>query len=369
MKPKTDPSGRLERGQSPTIAWFVSPHGFGHAARTAAVMQAVSAARPGARHHVFTTVPREFFTESNGDDWVFYHRCACDVGMIQRTPLVEDVEATIRALQEHVLNDPARVEGLATGVATLDCELVVCDIAPLGVAIARRLSIPSVVLESFTWDWIYRAYGEPRLDRHGERMAGLVRSADLVIQTEPCCRRRQAAPVVGPISRPPQVKKAEVRQRLGVSDETGMILLSMGGADPSFIRGLRWSPTSRTMIVIPGFPGPEPVPDGVVYTGEWFHPDLVSASDLVIAKLGYSTVAEVFSAATRLAYLRRPRFPESPVLEAFVRKHIPSEPLPEDWLGDASVPEIIMDLLGAPRPTGTRPNGADEAAKLILSFL
>ncbi len=369
MEPKTDPGERAGRSPSPIIGWFVSPHGFGHAARASAVMQAVSAARTGARHHVFTTVPRAFFTESLGDGGIFYHRCACDVGMIQCTPLVEDVERTIRALDASALNNPAMIEDLAAEVATLGCELMVCDIAPLGLAVARRLSIPSVLVESFTWDWIYRAYGDARLDIHGDRMARFARSADLVIQTEPCCRRRKATPVVGPISRSPRTAKTEVRRRLGVSDEQRMILLSMGGGDPALIRSQRCSPPSRTVFVVPGTPDLGPVPDGVVFAEGWFHPDLVSASDLVVAKLGYSTVAEVFSAATRLAYLRRPRFPESPVLEAFVRARIPSEALPEDWCGDTSATEIIEDLLDTPRPTGTRPNGAEEAAKLVLSFL
>lgn len=369
MEPKTDPGEREDRSPSPTIGWFVSPHGFGHAARASAVMQAVSAARSGARHHVFTTVPRAFFTELLGDGGILHHRCACDVGMIQSTPLVEDVEGTIRALDAHALNKPEMVEDLAAEVATLGCELLVCDIAPLGLAVAERLSIPSVLVESFTWDWIYRAYGEARLDIHGDRMARFVRSADLVIQTEPCCRRRKAVPVVGPISRSSRTGKTEVRRRLGVSDEQRMILLSMGGGDPVLIRGQRCSPPSRTVFVVPGTPGPGPVPDGVVFAEGWFHPDLVSASDLVVAKLGYSTVAEVFSAATRLAYLRRPRFPESPVLEAFVRNHIPSAPLRSDWLDDSSTPRILETLLAAPRPTGPRPNGADEAAELILECL
>ena len=97
-----------------------------------------------------------------------------------------------------------------------------------------------------------------------------------------------------------------------------------------------------------------------------YHPDLVAASDLVIAKLGYSTVAEVFSAGTRLAYLARSRFPESPVLEAFVRQYIPSVGLAEDWLENTATPELLDELITTPRPGGVRPNGALAAAKLIL---
>ncbi|MEE4272874.1 MAG: hypothetical protein V2I67_14465, partial [Thermoanaerobaculales bacterium] len=318
MEPKMEPGARKVRFSSPSIGWFVSPHGFGHAARSAAVMEAISAASPGARHHVFTTVPREFFFESLGEDGVFYHRCECDVGMIQHTPLLEDVKETIRALDVNALNNQAMVEALAAEVATLDCRLIVCDIAPLGLDIARRLSIPSVLVENFTWDWIYRAYGEPRLDHHGEAMASHVRSAGLVIQTEPRCCHREGAALVGPISRRPRTGKAEVRRRLGVSDEQRMVLFGMSGIEQGIVRDQRIFSPRRTVVVIPGPEGPAPVAGGPVIADGWFYPDLVSASDLVIAKLGYSTVAEVFCASTRLAYLRRPRFPESPVLEAFV---------------------------------------------------
>jgi hypothetical protein len=100
-----------------------------------------------------------------------------------------------------------------------------------------------------------------------------------------------------------------------------------------------------------------------------YHPNLVAASDLVIGKLGYSTIAEVYQAGTAFAYLRRPRFPESPILEAFVREYIPSEALSEDWLENPSVPALLEDLLTRLRPTGIRPNGAGEAANLILNLL
>ncbi len=97
-----------------------------------------------------------------------------------------------------------------------------------------------------------------------------------------------------------------------------------------------------------------------------YHPDLVAASDLVISKLGYSTAAEVYHAGTSFAYLRRPTFPESPILEAFVRKHIPSAPLPAGWLDNPGTGRVIEDLLGATRPREDRPNGATQAAGLIL---
>ncbi len=109
------------------------------------------------------------------------------------------------------------------------------------------------------------------------------------------------------------------------------------------------------IIRIPAFGGP-------------YHPDLVGASDLVIAKLGYSTVAEVYHARTAFAYPRRSRFPESPILEAFADESNPSAALPDDWLDNPATTGVIERLLDAPRPEETRPNGAADAAHFILSM-
>jgi hypothetical protein len=46
------------------IAYFVSPHGFGHAARAAAVMEALSEIDTGVQFEIFTTVPFWFFRDS-----------------------------------------------------------------------------------------------------------------------------------------------------------------------------------------------------------------------------------------------------------------------------------------------------------------
>ena len=46
------------------LAYFVSPHGFGHAARACAVMQAMRAVWPRVVFEVFTLVPEWFFAES-----------------------------------------------------------------------------------------------------------------------------------------------------------------------------------------------------------------------------------------------------------------------------------------------------------------
>jgi hypothetical protein len=158
---------------------------------------------------------------------------------------------------------------------------------------------------------------------------------------------------------------------LGIGGDDRLILLSLGGLE-RILKGPCFRVPPKTVLVAPGNG------DGIEHTGTLiripamggpYHPDLVAASDLVVAKLGYSTVAEVYHAGNAFAYLRRPKFPESPILEAFVRAHIPSAALPEDWLENPTTTTTLSDLLATPRRDGERPNGAVATAELVLSAL
>jgi hypothetical protein len=300
-----------------------------------------------------------------------YHPIECDVGMAQKTPLVEDIEKTLRALDQLPVDGSPEFDRLSSRVRAAGCRLIVCDIAPLGLAVARRLEVPGVLVENFTWDWIYDAYHDAGFGPYGARFADDFASAELRIQTEPVCRRVESAVSVAPVSREGRNSREETRDRLGVEEEQPLVLLSQPGAGLSrrsleifdqYFDGVRF--------IVPGDHVERVETDGPVirvpFFGSFFHPDLVRASDVVVAKLGYSTVAEVYHAATAYAYLRRPHFPESPILEGFVRDNIPSAALACDWFDSPETADVIRGLLNAPRATKDRPNGADKAAQLIL---
>jgi len=362
-EPNLEPSG--------VLSWFISPHGFGHAARAGSVIAEVTRLSGGIRHHLFTTVAPAFFDDSLAGVTFDYHRLECDIGMVQRTPLVEDVDGTARALERLPLNGGPVFERVASEVSATGCQLIISDIAPLGLAVADRLSLPGVLIENFTWDWIYGAYGDPRLDVFSRRLEKLFGSAALRIQTAPVCRPVHGAHRVPPVSRSSRLERHELRRSLGITTDDRLVLLSIGGLESLSIgRGFRSPPA--TILVAPGTGGGIKLGENLIWIpimGGPYHPDLVAASDLVVAKLGYSTVAEVYHARTAFAYLRRPIFPESPILESFVREHIPSAVLPENWFENSSTTRILEDLLETPRPTDPRPNGAAMAAELILNVL
>jgi hypothetical protein len=352
------------------VAVVVSAHGFGHAARASAVMAALARRRPDLRFEIVTTVPRWFFEQSLAAPFSL-HRLVTDVGLVQHTPLEEDLDATADRLDQLLAPRSGRLERLAAGIARLGCRLVLADIAPLGIAAAHRLGLPSVLVENFTWDWIYRGYAEaaPRLVRHAETLAALSATADLHVQTEPACRPVASALAVAPVARQRRTAPAELRRALGVPPNAPLVVLTMGGVGWSY-RGLAAAERHRrAWFAVPGG-APRARRRGRVlllpFHSQLFHPDLVQAANVVVGKLGYSTVAEAYQARSAMAYLARPRFRESAVLAEFVRRTSPSLEITEAAFNNGSWLDVVDRLLEAERPTGPRVNGAETAAAAIL---
>lgn len=358
------------RAAAVPVAVVVSAHGFGHAARACAVMAALAERRPELRFEIVTTVPRWFFEQSLAAPFSV-HRLVTDVGLVQRTPLEEDLDATTDRLDRLLAPRSGRLERLAVRIARLRCRIVLADIAPLGIAAARRIGIPSVLVENFSWDWIYDGYGEvaPRLAQHGAALAALSATADLHLQTEPACRREASALAVPPVARQRRSSPAAVRSSLGIPDEARLVVLTMGGVGWSY-RGLEAAERHRgAWFAVPGG-APQPRRRGRVmllpFHSEIYHPDLVQAADVVVGKLGYSTVAETYHARAAMAFVSRPHFRESAVLAEFVRRTAPSVEITEAAFNDGSWLDAVDGLLDAERPTEARVNGAAEAAAAIL---
>ena len=131
------------------VAYFVSPHGFGHAARAASVMEAIYEIETSIRFEIFTSVPSWFFQDSLSVPFA-YHSLLTDVGMVQDSPLREDLGKTIQHLDDFLPFEPSLIGNLARQLKELKCKLIICDIAPMGILAAQGAGIPSVLVENFS---------------------------------------------------------------------------------------------------------------------------------------------------------------------------------------------------------------------------
>ncbi|MGE4558968.1 MAG: hypothetical protein AB7E77_02100 [Desulfobulbus sp.] len=351
------------------IGCVISGHGFGHATRAIAVMQALGR-RIEARFTILTSVPAWLFASSLTAPHTV-HAMTTDVGLVQQSALTEDLAATLVALRNlYPLGDKVveRAAGLLDG-----CRLVLCDIAPLGIAAAKRAGVPSVLVENFTWDWIYQGYLDrcPQLSEPSVYLRDLFQQADYRIQTMPVCHPRPCDLVVEPVARSLHAPD-KIRQRFFCAPEQRLVLLTMGGIRSGQRQAVDLNALVRrpdTVFVLTGRSREDEFTENLRFLaldGPWYFPDLVAATDLVVGKSGYSTVAEAYRGQTAYGYIKRPGFRESGGLEAFLDSHLLSWEIDACDLANGTWLERLSSLPAEKRSTPRPGNGADQIADFLV---
>jgi hypothetical protein len=364
----------MNADQPLSIAFFITAHGFGHASRAAAVMTALHDQHPGVHFEIFTTVPDWFFRDSLRVPYTL-HEVQTDVGLVQRSAMQEDLPATLRKLDAFIPFDPVLVSGLAQEVRQLGCALVVCDIAPLGIAVAHSAALPSVLVENFTWDWIYAGYlrQEPDFQKYIDTFAQLFHSASFHIQTEPLCAPDSSASLRAlPASRPARTRRADTRRRLEIPESAKAVLVTMGGIPENYQDLDRFSRFNDIYFIIPAGSTKNEFKQNfrlMPHHSDFYHPDLMFACDAAIGKSGYSTTAEAYYAGVPFAFISRADFREAAPLAKFILSEMNGLEIQAEAYQDGTWIERVPDLLAMPHIQRTEPNGADQIAQFILTLL
>lgn len=351
------------------IGCCITPHGFGHAARAAAVIEELSL-QVQAEFVLVTTVPRWFFSDSLTCRFT-YRPMLTDIGLVQTNSLQENLHKTRIALDDFYPVSKKRISEAAERFA--GCDLIICDIAPLGILAAQRLAVPSVLLENFTWDWIYSGYVQDcsGLQPHIDYLRDLFSQASYHLQSTPVCQPFEKGDAIPPISRATRTDRFEIRRDLHVEDDEKLVLVTMGGVsgDAYALEPLR--DVDGFVFVLGGY-GQEPRrADNIrclAKESEYYHPDLVAAADVVVGKAGYSTLAEVYNAEVSYGYILRDQFPESALLADFIEHNMKGlEIAAADLQSGRWVRQL--DALTSLQPVGdTLENGAATAARSILAL-
>ncbi|MBC8412821.1 hypothetical protein H8E50_04015 [bacterium] len=350
-----------------SIACFISPHGFGHAARLTAIMEALRRLDPSIRFEIFTLVPCWFFASAEIGEFG-YHETLTDIGLVQDSPYHEDLSATVKKLEVFMPFDPVVVKGLADKLRLSGCRLALCDISPLGIAAAAEAGIPSVLISNFTWDWIYEGYEDGGLLPYVKQMKEWFDRADYYILAEPYCEAQPADIIVPPVSRSFKAGAGYIRERLGIPADAKAVMITMGGFQDDYGFYDMISDYPDIYFVIPADkPGSMPLSNLITlpFHSDLHHPDLVNAVDAVVCKLGYSTLAEIYHAGVPYGYITRPAFRESAKLQEYVEKQMNCMQIDLKEFKSGGWLRQVRNLVKMPRIQRDVRNGADQAAEFI----
>ncbi len=361
----------------PTIAYFISSHGYGHAARACAVMERLNALQASSHFLIFTQVPQWFFEDSLPEVHFTYIPTFTDVGFVQKSPFEIDFPGTIRVLRAHLPFPPEEIHRLARELSARNCRAVFSDVPALGLLVAHEAGLPSILIENFTWDWLYRHYAGQRPDfsEFADYLARQYALATLHIKAKPFTFFSAKARTVSPVARYPRHSAEETRRALGIPTAAKAVLISTGGIKTRHRFMDRLKLLKDIYFIIPNDVAQKYTDGNLIvlpHHSEFFHPDLVQAADLLVCKSGYSTVAEAYLLHKPLLLITRPDFPESPFIEAFVRENFvhrfvtPQQFTAGQWL-EALETLVRATSNAAEKPL--RPNGAEEIVRLCEKFL
>jgi L-arabinokinase len=372
----------------PSVFFYISGHGFGHASRQIEIINQLGSlhahrgpgkgAAPKMTIVVRTSAPRWLFERTCRVPVAF---CAgeCDTGVVQVDSLRLDERATIaraaayhEALGQRADDEAARLRGS-------EARLVVADAPPLACVAADRAGTPSVVVSNFTWDWIYEEYRECLPAAPG--LIPAIRSAYAL------AREGWRLPMHGGfngfsalrdmpfVARHSHRDPGEVRRALGLPPLAPLLLPSFGGYG---VQGLDLSTLDclgdcavvvlhRDDDWVPTGHGVYQVSESSMYGQGLRYEDIVRAVDVVVTKPGYGIIADCIANGTALLYTSRGRFAEYPVLVSEMPRFLQCGFIDQEALLAGRWREALDKLSSAARPPErANTDGAIEIAELIL---
>ena len=359
----------------PNIIYYISSHGYGHAARQQAVIKELSAR--GVAVYVRTATPEKFFKSAK-----HIHHQRYDIGMIQHDALHFDIPASLQWMADFLSQQEALIQGEIDFIQQNDIRLIVSDMPAIACEIAWRVGLPSVVMTHFTWDWVYEHYTTdyPQYQYVVDTIREQYAKATLSLQMQlPIPHPFEMFANVEPtplIYNATTQTRAEVRAKFDIPEDMPMILLSMGGHDwgDSNIRALQ-SFTDVIFLVMPSAWGQ--VEDTPKYfrqvpMGYADYHNLIAHADVVVGKAGGSTVAEVIGHQTPMIYTlpNYEEWRESQLLAQTLQDYASANDVPmSDFMAGAWV-DCLPELLSRTHYWAEIDrDGVSKTATRLLQFL
>jgi hypothetical protein len=361
------------------VVFYVTGHGFGHAVRQIAIINALAQRRPEVSIVVRTSVAPWLFARSVPAS-VRLEPGPVDTGAVQRGSLDVDIPATLDAAQAFYADGDAWIAREVAFLAGVRARLVVADIPPLPIAAARQAGVPAIGISNFTWDWIYEDYDARRL------APGLVETLQAHYASAAegwrlpmhggfgSIATLRDLPLVARVARHP---REMVRAALGLPPEQPLVLVSLGGygAGGIDLHAAAASLRSVADVVATSYDA-FTAGDGVHRVDETAmdqrgirYEDLVAAVDIVASKPGYGIISECAANATALLYTDRGRFCEYDVLVREMPRFLEAAFIGQPDLVAGRWRETVVGLLARPPRPPAPAAGATRAAEWLSAWL
>ncbi len=358
----------------PSIAYYITSHGYGHGVRSCSIIRAINRLYPDWTVHIVSQLPAAFIANQADSTRNPIRAESYDVGMVQLDSIRVDIDATLGKISHigHRRNELVQIESeflTANRIAA-----VVADIPGIPIEAAARKGIPSIAVGNFGWDWIYSEFvprdaaWEPVVKMFQEQY----RQTSLLLRL-PFCEEMEAFPRIEDIplvASPGIARRSEIAAATGCDERKRWILLSFTTLD--------WSEETLDRV--------ERIQDCEFITVlplEWHRrnihaisreqmtfSDAIASVDAVISKPGFGILSDCIVNRKPLIYADRSHFREYPILEASIRKYMKHLHIPAEKLYEGNLRESLESIWSRPEPPSDLSAGGDcIAAERIAGLL
>ncbi len=344
----------------------VSTHGYGHAARQAAVLFQLHRLQPDWHLVISSSVDETFLDLVLRDVPVSRRTVRWDVGMLQADALGVDKQATLQALQQLEIELPKLLQREVDWIREQDSQCVVlADIPPAAAELARQLEAPLIWMSNFGWDEIYAPFGGAFLDWANNATLAY-RSGTLLLRCPFSLPMNWLLPeqALDLVSADPEPLPRDLERRLR-ADGRKKVLVGFGGLGYSLQKDLfsRW-PQHLFLMPAPKDSGELDQITNVLLLPQTIRfLDVMPFCDRLLGKPGFSSFCEAMTCGLALHVVERHGFAEASALMDGLRTHAAHRILTRQSLelGDWKLDQPLEPAAGMPLSAG----GAVQAAEAI----
>jgi hypothetical protein len=352
---------------APKHLWLaLSPHGYGHAAMTAPVVEALRRRVPDLRLTIQTSVSRSLLEERYGPDFTHVSEIP-DFGLRMLSATEVDVETSAEAYRRQHADFSGLVESEARRLRAAHPDVVLANVPYVTLAAARRAGIPSVALSSLQWADMYRHY-LGHLPEAGPILADIVsayHSASAFLRVTPAMEMPSLDNVVhiGVVGRRGRDRRDELGRKL--AGRVGLV--AFGGIDHDL--AMEHWPRLDGWTWLSAQDCPPNRGDILPWTGAGMpFNDLTASVDVIITKPGYGTFTEAGMAGTPVLFITRADWPECPSLDVWLMRHTRAVAVAPQELIDG-LESQLHKLFSLPPQVVAEAAGNEEAADFIERML
>ncbi|GEM_PF-928195 len=300
------------------IAYYISSHGYGHAARSLAVLKTLA---NKAKVFVKTEIPPSFFQEYFGDSIQVIPQ-QTDSGCAQKNFSDIDEATTFQNLRNFQKDRDKVISNEVHWLKQEFIDLIISDAASLPLEAAHRSDIPSLLIANFTWHDIFSKFS--LAEKHSDLIDILKDEySKTTLQILPQCHivnnvvpKKMESGFIG-------LGGNNIQNRLSKElhlDFEGKttVFIYLGEQDSSF---LIWKNLGniKDCLFLTRDNIQTKVKNLFVLDSSYDYRDLIASSDLVCTKAGYSTLATAFLSGNPIFSSDRQNFSEAKVVKNFLK--------------------------------------------------